>query len=124
MGHWAVWTNRAVQYFQRAKQAAEKGEVPADLLALAAQVTDANSAFFDSKNGFSGCIVGIHEVLRRQGLLEYIHTLNPAETLTQAQQNEIERVYRMYPHLNDDAFVQAFLAADAPYFGAEAEAKK
>lgn len=113
LGHWAVWTHQAINYFQDAKQAVKTGEIPAGLLTLAAQITDANSAFFDSRNGFAGCIVGIHEVLRRQGLLEYVHTLNPAEGLTPGQKDEIERVYRMYPHLNDDQFVREFLLADA-----------
>jgi len=72
---------------------------------LAAQITDSNAAFFDSANNFAGCITGIHEVLRRQGLLEGIWTLNEKETLSPGQKEEIERVYRAYPELNDDAFV-------------------
>ena len=34
------------------------------------EVTDSNAAFFDAANGFHGCIAGLHEVLRRQGLLD------------------------------------------------------
>ena len=78
-----------------------------DLLQLAAEVTDANAAFFDVAHGFAGCIAGLHEVLRRQGLLEGTWCLDPNETLSPGQSEEIDRVYRMYPHLNDDEFVAA-----------------
>ncbi len=111
LGHWAVWTHTAVRYFQEAKRAAS-GPVPQALLTLAAQITDANAAFFDAAHRFAGCIVGIHEVLRRQGLMEGVWTLDPAETLTEAQSREIDRVYAAYPGLNDDAFVRAFLERD------------
>ncbi len=72
-------------------------------------MTDANAAFFDAANGFAGCIAGIHEVLRRQGLLETTRCLDPHETLSPGQADEIDRVYHAYPHLNDDAFVAAHL---------------
>ena len=78
-------------------------------LTLAAQITDCNSAFFDTAHAFSGCIAGMHEVLRRQGLIKSICCLNPDETLSDGQMEEIDRVYKMYPHLNDDAFVKEFL---------------
>ena len=81
-------------------------------LTLAAQVTDANSAFFDTANSFAGCIAGMHEVLRRQGLIKGIWCLDPGETLSKGQAEEIDRVYRMYPRLNDDAFAAAFLEKD------------
>ena len=79
--------------------------VPADLLRTAAQVTDANAAFFDAANDFAGCIAGIHEVLRRQGLLEGIWCLDPHETLSPGQARRSPRL-TAYPHLNDDAFVR------------------
>src|SRR5204863_3328505 len=75
------------------------------LLQRAVEVTDANAAFFDAANNFAGCIAGIHEVLRRQGLLEGIWCLNEKETLGPGQKEEIDRVYRAYPHLKDDEFV-------------------
>src|SRR5665811_1529515 len=75
------------------------------LLTLGQQVTDSNAAFFDSAHGFAGCIPGVHEVLRRQGLLEGTWCLNPEELMSAGQPEEIDRVYAMYPHLNDDAFV-------------------
>jgi len=102
LGHWAVWTRRAVELLQRVKQQPELQEA----LTLAIEITDSNAAFFDSANSFHGCIAGIHEVLRRQGLLAGCWCLNPKEELSPGQMAEIDRVYRAYPHLNDDAFVQ------------------
>ena len=110
LGHWAVWTSKAVSILEKAKKARESGEIPAELLTLAQQVTDCNGAFFDVANNFSGCITGIHEVLRRQGLMETIRCLSPNEKLSPGQAEEIDRVYAMYPELNDDAFVKENLA--------------
>jgi hypothetical protein len=109
LGHWAVWTKRAVELLERCHAVAREQTIPADLLRLAVEVTDCNAAFFDAANGFRGCIAGIHEVLRRQGLLEGIWCLDPNETLSLGQAEEIDRVYRSYPHLNDDAFVAEHL---------------
>lgn len=106
LGHWAVWTRPAVQMLEKIKSLRQNGApIPAEILSLGVQVTDSNAAFFDVAHDFTGCIVGIHEVLRRQGLLETNVTLNPAEILTPEQSREIDRVYAAYPHLNDDAFV-------------------
>jgi len=80
---------------------ANGGPVPAELLTLAQQVTEANAAVFDPANGFRGCIPGIHEVLRRQGLLEGRWCLDPHEELSPGQSEEIDRIYRLYPHLTD-----------------------
>ncbi len=104
LGHWAVWTQRAVGMLQ----SIHAGSL-ADPLRLAAEVTDANAAFFDPANGFRGSIAGIHEVLRRQGLLSGRWCLNPDEDLSPGQSAEIDRVCRSYPQLNDDSFVQAHL---------------
>ncbi|WP_435016444.1 dihydrodipicolinate synthase family protein [Tundrisphaera sp. TA3] len=106
LGHWSVWTRRAVALLDECRSLAESGsDIPAEMLRRAAEVTDCNAAFFDAANGFAGCIAGLHEVLRRQGLLEGIWCLDPAEGLSPGQAEEIDRVYRAYPHLNDDAFV-------------------
>ncbi|MGV8094557.1 MAG: dihydrodipicolinate synthase family protein [Mangrovibacterium sp.] len=104
LGHWAVWTRSAVQLLEEV----HNGKFNSDLqkaLTLAAQITDSNAAFFDVTHNFAGCITGLHEVLRRQGLLEGIWTLNEDETLSPGQKEEIDRVYAAYPHLNDDAFI-------------------
>ncbi len=110
LGHWAVWTRKAVELYEELKQYRGCGEIPAELLRRAAEVTDCNSAFFDTANQFAGCIAGIHEVLRRQGLMKGIWCLDPEEGLSPGQSEEIDRVYRMYPHLNDDDFVRDHLS--------------
>jgi dihydrodipicolinate synthase/N-acetylneuraminate lyase len=110
LGHWSVWTQAAVALLERTQAAVRAGgRVDADLLALDSRVTDCNSAFFDVANGFAGCIAGCHEVLRRQGLLEGIWCLDPAETLSPGQSEEITRVCREHADLADDAFVAAHL---------------
>jgi hypothetical protein len=106
LGHWAVWTCQAVELLRECHRAIESGgPIPAELLRRAVEVTDCNAAFFDAANNFAGCIAGLHEVLRRQGLLEGVWCLDPREGLSPGQREEIDRVYAAYPHLNDDAFV-------------------
>jgi hypothetical protein len=107
LGHWAVWTKTAVSHLALAKQHSDP--VPGDLLTLAQQITDANAAIFDPAHSFQGCIPGIHEILRRQGLLGGRWCLDPEEELSPGQSAEIDRVCRSYPHLQDDAFVQEHL---------------
>ena len=107
LGHWAVWTKKAVELLDRCHAVSKSVAVPDEMLRLNIEVTDSNAAFFDAANGFAGCIAGLHEVLRRQGLLEGIWCLEAHECLSPGQAAEIDRVYRAYPHLNDDAFVAA-----------------
>ncbi len=106
LGHWAVWTKPARAYFDQATKIAS-----AKLLTLGTQVTDANSALFDVANSFQGCIAGLHEILRRQGLLEGRWCLDPDEDLSPGQAEEIDRVCKQYPHLTDDDFVRQHLDA-------------
>jgi len=110
LGHWSVWTRSAVAQLARIHSAIEAGAVDAALLALDSRVTDCNAAFFDVANDFAGCIPGCHEVLRRQGLLAGIECLDPNETLSPGQAEEIDRVCREHADLADDAFVAANLA--------------
>jgi dihydrodipicolinate synthase/N-acetylneuraminate lyase len=106
LGQWAVWTQRAVELLAECHSLAVSGAaIPADLLRRAVEITDANAAIFDAAHGFAGCIPGIHEVLRRQGLLAGTWCLDPHEQLSPGQAEEIERVCRAYPHLTDDDFV-------------------
>lgn len=110
LGHWSVWTHKAVALLQRCQQEAAREQVSAQLLALDSQVTDGNSALFDVAHDFAGCIAGCHEVLRRQGLLEGIWCLDPHEALSPGQAEEITRVSQAYPDLTDDDFVAQHLA--------------
>jgi len=103
LGHWAVWNKKAIELMDRIKKSTAS-DYP-DLLTLGIKITDANAAFFDSRNGFKGSIAGIHEILIRQGLLEANYTINPNEILSPGQKEEIDRVYDIYPELNDDSFV-------------------
>ena len=110
LGHWACWTRRAVELLETCRRARQSGCISPDLLALANQVTDCNAAFFDAANHYAGVLAGIHEVLRRQGLLANGYCLDEQEGLSPGQAEEIVRVYRMYPALNDDDFVRENLA--------------
>lgn len=106
LGHWGVWTKRAVEQFNLIKAWRATGDpLPRELLTLANEVTDSNAAFFDPPNGFAGCLAGINEVLRRRGQVPGSVCLNPKEQLSKGQAEEIDRVQAAYPHLNDDAFV-------------------
>lgn len=109
LGHWAVWTQRAVDQLEACRQAVASGDGEAilDLLQRGIEVTDTNAAFFDVANDFRGCIAGLHEVLRRQGLLEGRWCLDPEEDVSPGQIEEIDRVYAAYPHLNDDDLIAA-----------------
>lgn len=102
LGHWSVWTQRAVELLERCRSV----DATPELLRLGAEVTDCNAAFFDAANGFRGCIAGLHEVLRCQGLLEGVWCLDENEGPSPGQRAEIDRVYRAYPGLNDDIFVE------------------
>jgi hypothetical protein len=109
LGHWSVWTQKAVTLLKECHRASKRNTIPNELLRRNIEVTDSNAAFFDSANAFAGCIAGLHEVLRRQGLLAGIWCLDPNEGLSRGQAAEIDRVYQAYPHLNDDAFVREHL---------------
>jgi hypothetical protein len=110
LGHWACWTRSAVELLRECQRACNAPGVPPRLLTIAAQVTDMNAALFDAANGYAGCIAGVHEVLRRQGLLAGTWCLDERETLSPGQAAELDRVCRAYPDLTDDAFVREQLA--------------
>lgn len=110
LGQWAVWTQRAVELLAEVHRSSAAGaDVPVALLRCGTEITDANAALFDAANGFSGCLPGIHEALRRQGLLGGRWCLDPDEELSPGQLTAIDRVYAAYPHLRDDAFVAEHL---------------
>jgi dihydrodipicolinate synthase/N-acetylneuraminate lyase len=106
LGQWGVWTRRAVELLESVKRCRREGGASSlELLALGQQLTDANAALFDARNAFRGCIPGIHEVLRRVGLMAGRYCLDPDEELSPGQREELDRVIGDYPHLTDDAFV-------------------
>jgi hypothetical protein len=112
LGHWAVWTRKAVALLNEIHDIMDNDKpVPSELLTRAQQITDANAAFFDPQHGFAGCLAGLHEVLRRQGLMAGRWLLDPNVDLSPGQMKEIDRVYNAYPHLNDDEFVKENLAS-------------
>jgi dihydrodipicolinate synthase/N-acetylneuraminate lyase len=107
LGQWAVWTKTAVSHLEHVHR--RSSSVSAELLTLAQQLTDANAAIFDPAHDFRGCIAGLHEILRRQGLFQGRWCLDPNEDLSPGQLEEIDRVCKAYPHLQDDAFVREHL---------------
>jgi dihydrodipicolinate synthase/N-acetylneuraminate lyase len=107
LGQWACWTKKAVEHLARIKAIRQTGTpIPPGLLTLAGQMTLANKAIFDADNNFAGCIPGISYVLKRQGLMERVKTLDPHERLSPGQAEEIDKTIRDYPHLTDDGFVK------------------
>ena len=109
LGHWAVWTKRSVELFYEIKKCLDNNNSGIEnLLTKGIEVTDMNAVIFDAKNSFKGCIAGIHEVLRRQGLLEGLWFLNPEERLSPGQAEEIDRIYKSYHQFTDDEFAKQF----------------
>jgi len=107
LGHWAVWTRKAVELVKEIQDILDSSSpIPCEMLTRSMQITDCNAALFDAANNFKGCIPGIHEVLYRQGLFSSNVCLNPLERLSPGQSEEIDRIYKTYPHLNDDDFVR------------------
>ena len=109
LGHWSVWTRPAVDLLARVHALPDGADVPEDLMALDSIVTDCNGAIYDALHDLRGCIPGCLEILRRQGLLEGIWCLDATEAMSPGQMDEIDRVCRQYPEMNDDAFVRANL---------------
>jgi len=106
LGHYSVWTKSAAELFHYFRKGRETGDITANMLTLAAQITDMNAAVFDPSHGFAGCISGLHEVLRRQGLLAGIWCISEKERLSPGQAEELDRVCAMYPKLIDDDFIR------------------
>lgn len=111
LGQFSVWTRTAVRLLQEIHECVIPSRpIPLELLERGAQLTDANAAIFDAAHGFKGCIPGINEVLRQQGLLATRYCLDRDAELSPGQAEEIARVRRQYAWLPDDDFVAAHLA--------------
>lgn len=110
LGQWACWTKPAVELLQQIRDLhAQKAPAPLELLTLGAQLTHANQAIFDADNAFKGCIPGIHYVLKGQGLLQDVKTLDIEECLSPGQAERIDQVIRDYAQLTDNDFVEQHL---------------
>lgn len=106
LGQWAVWTRRAVEHLDMAHRAAAGDDrALRSLLGLDGQLTEANAAIFDATNAFKGCVPGIHEVLRRHGLLQGRWCLDKSEDVSPGQLDAIDEVWARHPHLRDDDFI-------------------
>jgi hypothetical protein len=106
LGHWAVWTRAAVQLLEECQKIAQpQGDIPSGIFQKNLEVTDMNAALFDVANNFAGCIPGVHEILRRQGLLAGTWCLDTEEQLSSGQSDELDRVCRNYPQWIDDSFI-------------------
>jgi dihydrodipicolinate synthase/N-acetylneuraminate lyase len=109
LGHWAFWTKKAVDLLDQVKEMDPRST--GNMLARGIEITDSNAAVFDPMNEYHGCVSGINEVLRRQGLLKTNLCLEEKEHLSPGQAEEIDRVYQAYPHLHDDSFVKEHLGS-------------
>lgn len=110
LGQFGVWTQKAVELLEDIKKARTQPQISSDWLTKNIALTDVNAALFDAANAFHGCLPGIHEALRRQGLLPTTNCLNPREVLSPGQAEELTRVAQAYPWLVDDDFVAANLS--------------
>jgi dihydrodipicolinate synthase/N-acetylneuraminate lyase len=106
LGQWAVGTRAAVELRDRARAAVAAGTVPTDLLALAPDLVEVNAAVFDVENDFAGCVPGVNEVLRQQGLVGTADCLGP-DVLSPGQAALITGVRERFPDLLDEEFVAA-----------------
>ena len=109
LGHWAVWTRKAVELLNKCHRLRDAEVVPVEMLRRSVEVTDCNAVLFDAANGFAGCIPTILEVLHRQGLVAGNWCLDPHEQMSPGQLEELGRICRAYPHLTDDEFVAAHI---------------
>lgn len=106
LGQWAVWTQVAVNMLKDIQQVRSSATLSAEWLSRNVAMTDSNAAVFDAANGFAGCIPGINEILRRQGLMPSNRCLDPNEVLSPNQAIELDRVIDAYPSLTDQDFVR------------------
>ena len=112
LGQWAVWTRRAVTQLEVIKtwRATQSTTIHREWLTTGAALTMANAAIFDAANGYVGCLPGILEVLRRQGLVRGTWTFDTHEVLSPGQADAISWVIQQHgAELTDDAFVAEHL---------------
>ena len=108
LGQWAVWTRQAVEMLESIKLARSEKQIDREWLLHNVTLTDANSAIFDARNQFAGCIAGVNEVLRRQGLLPSSRCLSRKDVLSPGQSLELDRVAPA--HIAESEWIRANLA--------------
>jgi hypothetical protein len=105
LGQWAIGTRSAVELSSRVASARAAGSIPVDLLTAGTWITEINSAVFDVKHAFAGCVAGVNEVLRQQGIVATSVCLEDNDRLSNGQAEAIAEMRRRYPDLLDEAFV-------------------
>lgn len=109
LGQWAVWTSTAVAMLREIQEwrgSSAAAMLPTEWLMRGAALTMANAVIFDAANGYRGCLPGILEILRRQGLVQGTWTFDTHERLSPGQAELLARLPALYPGLADDAFVE------------------
>jgi len=98
---WGFWTRRWLDHFNAAKRLITlQLPISRQYVELAMQAADVGSAVLGDSPA------GVLEILRRQDLVEQVLMLDADERLSVRQTAEIDRIYRDYTHLYDDAFVE------------------
>jgi dihydrodipicolinate synthase/N-acetylneuraminate lyase len=105
LGQWAVGTRAAVDVSARVALAQQAGTVDSDILTVGTWITEINGALFDVRNSFAGCVAGVNELLRQQGIVRTAHCLDPLDRLSPGQQEAIEDMRHRYPDLLDEDFI-------------------
>jgi hypothetical protein len=105
LGQWAVGARAAVDVVARVAQAMASGAVPTSILRSAAEFVDVNAAVFDVDHDFAGCVAGVNEVLRQQGLVPTVRCLGKRDILSPGQAEQIAQVRERYPNVLDEEFV-------------------
>lgn len=105
LGQWAVGARAAARLRRHAVGEADAGTVSAPTLAAATDLVEINAAVFDVVGDFAGCVAGVNEVLRQQGLLSTSLCLTDRERLSPGQEQLIAGVLARFPDLLDADFV-------------------
>jgi dihydrodipicolinate synthase/N-acetylneuraminate lyase len=111
LGQWAVGTRAAVRLSADAAAARRADSVDAGLLTRGTQLTEINGTLFDAENNFAGCVAGVNELLRQQGLISTSRCLDPRDRLSTGQAEAISQLRGRYPELLDEEFIAERLDA-------------
>lgn len=104
LGQWAVGSRAAARLVSAADEAVRADRIPLELLSVATDLVEVNAAVFDVLHDFAGCVPGVNEVLRQQGLVPTARCLGP-DVLSPGQADLIRGVRTRFPELLDEQFV-------------------